>query len=268
MVPLLKLLIVLGTKYNVEILNNVVVNTILCPLITTKEIVYSKLKNENVTMYLQCLVAVLKLSQIHQADLKVSILNEKAVQYIVAMAIKCGNNEQRILALELLKAPDHFAPNATAEVIWYMILIDLIRPKWHFLCPCEQLISKTIFEPNELANGEVTVQSPSIMMISSTTVATNVRNNDNDNDFNRLYNAIQKACIENKFDKLPIFDFIKLYEDRIVVLNQRVAMLNNKLNELTKEITVEKHTSLRFETTIQKCTEMVKSLHRSNELYV
>lgn len=73
MVPLLKLLVVLGLKYKVQLLNNVVVTAILRPLMAAKEIVYSKLKKENVTMYLQCLVTVLKLSQIqlNQAELKV-----------------------------------------------------------------------------------------------------------------------------------------------------------------------------------------------------
>lgn len=116
MVPLLKLLIVLGLKYKVEILNNVIVNAILSPLITAKEIVYSKLKKEDVTMYLQCLVAVLKLSQMHQAQLNLSVLNDKNVRYIVAMAIKNGNQIQRILALELLKAPTYFTPNVMAKV--------------------------------------------------------------------------------------------------------------------------------------------------------
>lgn len=117
MVPLLKLLIVLGLKYKVDILNNFVVNAILGPLINAKEIFYSKLKKEDVTMYLQCLVAVLKLSQMNQAQLNVSVLNDKNVRYVVAMAIKNGNQVQQILALELLKAPDSFPPTIMAEVM-------------------------------------------------------------------------------------------------------------------------------------------------------
>lgn len=118
MVPLLKLLVVLGPKYNMQLLNNVVVTAILRPLMTAKEIVYSKLKKENVTMYLQCLVTVLKLSQIqlNQAELRVGVFNDKNVRFIVAMAIKNGNKEQRVLALDLLKAPEYFPPSIMAEV--------------------------------------------------------------------------------------------------------------------------------------------------------
>lgn len=116
MVSLLKLLIVLGLKYEVEILTNFLVKDILGPLINANEIVYSKMMKEDVTMYLQCLVTVLKLSQMHRSDLKLSVLNEKNVQYIVAMTIKNGSNEQRVLALELLKAPNNYPPNIMAEV--------------------------------------------------------------------------------------------------------------------------------------------------------
>lgn len=116
MVSLLKLLNVLGLKYKVEILNDFVVKDILGPLINASEIVYSKMMKEDVTMYLQCLVTVLKLSQMHHCELKLSVLNQKNVQYIVAMAIKNGTNEQRTLALELLKAPNNYPPNVMAEV--------------------------------------------------------------------------------------------------------------------------------------------------------
>lgn len=118
MVPLLKLLVVLGLKYKVQLLNNVVVTAILRPLMSAKEIVHSKLKKEDVTMYLQCLVTVLKLSQIqlNQAELKVNVFNDKNVRYIVAMAIKNGNKEQRILALDLLKAAEYFPPSIMADV--------------------------------------------------------------------------------------------------------------------------------------------------------
>lgn len=85
-------------------------------------------------------------------------------------------------------------------------------------------------------------------------------------DFDRLFHNIQKACDENKLNKLPVFDFIKLYEDRIITLNERVAMLNNRLHGMSKEITVEKHRALRFEMTMMKGTELAKSLQRSNEL--
>lgn len=117
MVPLLKLLIVLGSKYKVELFNSVVLNAILGPLITAKEIVYSQLEKENVTMYLQCLVTVLKLSQMHQyRELKLNVLNDKNVRYVVSMAIESGDKEQRLLALELLKAPDYFPPKIMADV--------------------------------------------------------------------------------------------------------------------------------------------------------
>lgn len=102
--------------------------------------------------------------------------------------------------------------------------------------------------------------------MSSAMATNNTRREVSSADFNRLFNNIQKACDENKLNKLPVFDFIKLYEDRIITLNERVAMLNNKLQAMSKEITVEKHTALRFETTMMKCTELAKSLQRSNEL--
>lgn len=116
MIPVLKLLIVLGLKYRVEILNNVVVVAVLRPLIDDKKIVYSKLLKENVTMYLQCLVTMLKLSHIHTTELNMSLLSTYNVRYVVAMALKIGNLEQRVLALELMSSPTYFPPNVIAEV--------------------------------------------------------------------------------------------------------------------------------------------------------
>lgn len=116
MIPVLKLLIVLGLKYRVEILNNVVVVAVLRPLIDAKKIVYSKLMKENVTMYLQCLVTMLKLSHIHTAQLNMGLLSNNNVRYVVAIALKIGNLEQRVLALELLSSPTHYPPNVMAEV--------------------------------------------------------------------------------------------------------------------------------------------------------
>lgn len=95
MIPLLKLLVVLGITYEVNLINNAVLNTILAPLIKPKNIQYSKLKTETITMYLQCLVTLLKLSEFPNFDLKVGLLNEKNVQYIVGMSIKNGNKGKR-----------------------------------------------------------------------------------------------------------------------------------------------------------------------------
>lgn len=127
-------------------------------------------------------------------------------------------------------------------------------------------MGETIFESNDTSSGETTIQCSPTMLMSSAMATNNTRREVSSADFNRLFNNIQKACDENKLNKLPVFDFIKLYEDRIITLNERVAMLNNKLQAMSKEITVEKHTALRFETTMMKCTELAKSLQRSNEL--
>lgn len=125
-------------------------------------------------------------------------------------------------------------------------------------------MSETIFEPSDITTGETSIQCATTTMMSSTMAAYKVESNDE--DFNPVFNKIQKACDENKLNKLPVLDFIKLYEDRIVALNQRVAMLNNKMQGMSKEITIEKHTALRFETTMLRCTAMAKSLQHSNEL--
>lgn len=138
--------------------------------------------------------------------------------------------------------------------------------KYNYFPPSKQLISETIFESNDTSDGATAIQCSPSMLMSSTIGSNNSRSEISNDDFNRLLNTIQKACDENKLNKLPVFDFIKLYEDRIITLNERVAMLNNKLQVMSKEITVEKHTSLRFETTMMKCTELAKSLQRSNEL--
>lgn len=122
----------------------------------------------------------------------------------------------------------------------------------------------TIFEMDDISHGENTIQCSSSM--SSTMLVNNVRREVSDDDFLRLHNTIQKACDENKLNKLPVFDFIKLYEHRIVALNQQIAMLKNKLQATSMEISIGKQTALRFETTMLKCTEMAKSLQQSNEL--
>lgn len=114
-IPLLKLIVVLGKKYKVEILNNLVVKTILGDLLTTKAIEFTKLKSDRNTMYLQCLMAILELAQM-DAELDVSVLNNKNVQNIVAMAMNNGNEEQKTLALALLKDPSHFSPKTMAKV--------------------------------------------------------------------------------------------------------------------------------------------------------
>lgn len=129
-------------------------------------------------------------------------------------------------------------------------------------------MGEIVFESSDMSYDEATVQCAAPTLMSSTMLPNNVRSDDSEEDIIRLFNNIQKACDENKLNKLPVFDFIKLYEDRIVSLNQRVAMLNSKMQEMSKEITVERHTALRFETTMLKCTAMAKSLQRSNELYV
>lgn len=127
-------------------------------------------------------------------------------------------------------------------------------------------MGENVFESSDMPCNETTIQCAAPTLMSSTMLPNNVRSKASEDDMNRLFNNIQKACDENKLNKLPVFDFIKLYEDRIASLNQRVAILTSKMQEMSKEITVERHTALRFETTMLKSTAMAQSLQRSNEL--
>lgn len=127
-------------------------------------------------------------------------------------------------------------------------------------------MSETIFESSDMGQDETTIKCLPSPFMGTTMTSNNTRLDVSDEDSNKLFDRIQKACDENKLNKLPVFDFIKLYEDRIVIMNQRVALMTSKLQELTKEITIEKKTSIGLETTMLKSTEMAKSLQRSNEL--
>lgn len=88
----------------------------------------------------------------------------------------------------------------------------------------------------------------------------------NEDDFIELFDRVQQACDDNKLNKLSVFDFVRLHEDGMVVLKQRIARLQNQMQILSKEITFEKHATLRYETTLMKCTAWAQSLLRSNEL--
>lgn len=127
-------------------------------------------------------------------------------------------------------------------------------------------MAETLFDATEVASGETTLQCVPPPLMSSTMISNNVRDVASDDDSEKLIARIQKACDENKLNKVPVSDFIKLYEDRLTIQNQQIAAMECKLQEMSKDITREKHTSLRLETTMLRCTEMAKSLQGSNEL--
>lgn len=267
-IPLLKLIVLLGLKYKVEILNNMVVKKILGDLLTAKTIEFTKLKSDRNTMYIQCLLATLKLSQMG-SGLDVSVLDNKNVQNIVAMAINNGNKEQKCLALALMKAPDHFSPETMAEVrererdrtaipeffISFQLMIDL------------SVASDEMPPIYEKSFNHVHHVSPSRTRIMSTTVLANETRHDvSEDDFARLFNRIQTAYDTNKLNVVREFDFVKLYEERINILNKDLIRSRNKLEECSADLTYERHKSLQYETSLMRCTEMVKSLRQTNEL--
>lgn len=153
-----------------------------------------------------------------------------------------------------MKDASHFPPDAIAEVT--SLHLYSLRPIDKQIVVL-QIISEGIFEPNGMHNDEC----PSVGSHFSSR-----RSEVTEDDFNRVFLTVRKACDENKLNRLQGFDFINLYEGRIHILNRRIESLNHKLREMTKEITDEKHASLRMEKSWMRSMNLAKSLQRSNEV--
>lgn len=88
---MLQLVAVLGLKYEVNLLDDDNVEKILRPLLGAKEVDFAALKSSDVTMSLQCLVTLLKLSAFIKYNLSLSIMDERNIQSLVGLALKYGD---------------------------------------------------------------------------------------------------------------------------------------------------------------------------------
>lgn len=109
--------------------------------------------------------------------------------------------------------------------------------------------------------------SPSRTRIMSTTMFANETRHDvSEDDFTRLLNRIQTAYDTNKLNAVREFDFVKLYEGRINILNKDLIRARSKLEEWSADLSYEKYKALQYESSLMRSTEMVKSLRQTNEL--
>lgn len=90
-VALLKLLSTLAKRYSQILFDKKWLRSMLSPLFQFTAPKFSKMHSADVSLYLQCLDAVVTLAECEAKDNDLKILEEKNVQYLIGMSIKHGN---------------------------------------------------------------------------------------------------------------------------------------------------------------------------------
>lgn len=107
---IIKLVEILALSYHQNLLNNSIVKKIMNPLISRKIFSFNELSKETITMNLQCILTLLKLSEVDN-ELKTVFLMHENVQSIVALSLKNGTIEHRTMAIDLLKIKGELFPS-------------------------------------------------------------------------------------------------------------------------------------------------------------
>lgn len=90
-VALLKVLSTLAKRYANVLYDKNWLRSMLSPLFQSAAPKFSKMHAADVSLYLQCLVAMATLAECQPKDNDLAIFAEKSVQYLIGMSIKRGN---------------------------------------------------------------------------------------------------------------------------------------------------------------------------------
>lgn len=205
MSAVLKSLRVLGKTFKVNLLTQNVVMSILDPLLKLDNPKYFNLRDNDVNMYLQCLLTISTLAECGLFDVKKDVFKDKNVQFVIAMSIKHGSLDNCKLALSLMRVE----------------------------CVSIDAISQTISDQSPDA---IDANEPDQFIQNNIPFVPNHIDDINHKKIEKLISDIQKAFDDNQLQTIPANDFIELYTVENQMLKQKVELLSKKLSDLSKEV--------------------------------
>lgn len=272
----MKIIIVLGIKYDSNLLDNDIVENILKKMINTKEIVFSAMCKAEIQMYLQCLVALMKLSSFTKYNLSLTILDNKNVQNLVGMALKYGTKGKKwikisielnknLILINFTNRTENDGTGAAQKCQIFFTGYNFRGIDKTFYCErisvTKQFFFLLIFQIlcDEIFDANVSFESYGKHC--------NIRQNKiTEDSFHRVFLTIQKACDENKLNRIHVTDFINLYQCRIDILNRDIEILNDKLHGMTNELTTIQHARISSERNLMRSMDLGNTLMKSNEV--